>query len=209
MDDVKKEVQEAEIINEAEEQTPQASEEKKEIEPDYHAKELEKLQKRIKQAEYVTVEEKRKRKEAEERLEETYQTEDVEEIVDKKVGEALTRFQNEQNKVQIEQKLDTFAENDAERELIRHTFSGLSGQLGSVEERLDMAKAIVNRRRYQANAQEIQNAYEAKQSASKGSASAQGGNAEALPINLSDADKRLLERRGIDPNEYYRRINNK
>lgn len=172
----------------------------------HYQAEIDKLNKRLKKADYTATSEKKKRKELERQLEESdgfYSEDDIARIVEEKIN----GFKSEMQSSQLAQEIDAAGSTPAERELIRMHYENSIRLTGDIAQDVQTAKLLANAGRYTKNAQEIEAARRAGKPSSDGASSQSGGGEDYSDIieALSPADKALLARRGLTPEEYARR----
>lgn len=124
---------------------------------DFHKAELERLEKRNRQAEH-TIEKLRKEKTG-------VQPEELDEIENRITSKLESKYQEDA----IENAAGRYSETETEKTLLKTYFKGLSPELGSIDERMRMASAIANRNRTKGQIDELRHSLASKGSRGVGS----------------------------------------
>jgi hypothetical protein len=182
------------------------SEESKE---EYYKSELEKMkaekeakEAQLAKAEYKLTEQDKKLREQRSQKDDDPEPEDddIPEDVDTKINS----FKQELANSQLQEELSKI-ENPDERELTRQYYEGKlqhSGlTAGAIKEDVANARYLANRAKYEKRISELNKANSSNQSASKDYGAA-GDFEQPKPVNtLTDAEKRILERNGLKPED--------
>jgi hypothetical protein len=192
----------------AEEKKEGDTEVKKEDSIDYKA-ELDKLSKRLNQAEYVITEKdkalrslKKSKTDSEDEEEENVINQDV---IKETVSKELEAFKQQQAQSFIEAELLSITNVD-ERELTKQHYLNTINRTGFTPERIkediSTARFLANKAKYESRLSEMKNAFTANATVSKDGdiSSQEGGNAQK-PVDLKPHELELLKRAGLKPED--------
>ncbi len=164
---------------------------------DYKA-ELEKVQERIKKADF-TIHRLKEKEETKDTSEETQEPKkNLAEEIRKVVREENDSLRKDLNRGEFERTLKVVSSNDDKAELIRHHYNETIRSTGNVDEDLANAKALANRNRYTQELSEAKRALLSSQTRETRSGGAgQKNETESTKGELTPQEKKLAQKYGL------------